>query len=228
MKTPSTLVTHVGDTITWTLSGIHNRTGNEATAFTIVDMPGVGLNFVSGSLPAFTHGQGVTYDIRYRVAGSNQWRTLVQGINAASPFYFELPQPGNLHYTDIRFDFGTVPVNFGLGNEIILRFVVGDNAPNNTLVNHFIVGYSGNNSQGESPHTPVVVPPPFVNGGGTVTIVDDLMDMDGGNIPLGFMPQTGNEAWVYWIGSAISFALISGLASMIFMKANKNKIRPKK
>jgi len=246
---------YVGDTIDWTLFGFHNRTGETVHGFTIVDMPGRGLNFASGSMPAFTNGTGITYDIQYRVSGSTQWHTLIQGVNAAAPFTFSLPQPGNLHYSQIRFVFGTVPANFALGNTIVLTFIVGDDAPNNTLINHFIVSHNGGNTPGESPYRPIVIiPPPNVNGNHTLVPNgngDGYYELDGDNIPLGqwtwngnsnqwqfgplqrpatvgLLPQTGNDNLVYWIGSAIALALTGGLGSLIYVKASKTKTRPKK
>ena len=244
IKIPSAMVTNVGGTIDWTLSGFHNRTGGAVNDFTIIDMPGRGLNFSSGSMPAFANGAGVTYDIRYRVAGSSQWRTLVTGVNAAAPFTFSLPQPGNIHYTEIRFDFGTVPANFGLGNTIILTFVVGSGAPNNTLVNDFMVSHNRGTTHGQSPHTPTVVPPrPPTNG----TLVPDgngYIELDDNNVPqgnwewregngwaftpfpntpvpLGPLPQTGNESLIYWISAIVSLMASGGLIALIMAKKKK-------
>jgi len=243
---------YVGDTIDWTLYGFHNRTGQTVDDFTIIDMPGRGLNFTTGSMPAFTNGAGVTYDIRYRVAGSTQWRTLTTGVNAAAPFTFTLPQPGTLRYTEIRFDFGTVPANFGLDNTIVLTFIVCDDAPNNTLINDFMMSHNRGSTPGESPYRPIVIiPPPNVNGNHTLVPNgngDGYYELDGDNIPLGqwtwngnnnqwqfgplqrpatmgLLPQTGNDNFVYWIGSAITLMLAGGFASLIVMKASKNKKR---
>ena len=140
-KIPDRNYVRVGETLNWTLSGFNNRSGETGTDFTIIDFPGLGLNFASGRLPAFTNGAGITYDIRYRVAGSNEWRTYLTGIDASQPFNFSLPQSGSLHYTHIGFFFGDVPADFGLGNEIVQSFVVDNNAPDNILVNRFIVSY---------------------------------------------------------------------------------------
>jgi len=246
---PSTLVTHVGDTITWTLSGFHNRTGNAVADFTIIDMPGRGLNFSMGRMPAFTNGAGVTYDIRYRVAGSNQWNILMQGVSASAPFTFGLPQPGNVYYTEIRFDFGTVPASFGLGNTIALDFIVGNNAPNNVLINDFFVSFNNNSTQGQSPQTPIVIPRPPTNGN-LVGDGDRYIELDDNNVPqgewtwnpddnrwvfnpfnpptqVGRLPQTGSEHAVYWIGSLVLLMMTGGLGSLIFVKANKKKKRAK-
>jgi hypothetical protein len=179
-----------------------------------VDIPGLGLNFVSGSLPAFFNGGDVTFDVRYRAAGDDAWHTLITDVPASAPFTFTLPQPGYLHYTDIRFDFGTVPANFALGNEIVLTFVVGDNAPNNQLVNRFVVFHGNYPTEGDSPLIPIVRPPvPTVppgsnrvlisNGGGYYEVNPDgeplgewawsetetswIFDP----MPVGAMPQTG-------------------------------------
>jgi len=149
----------VGESINWTLRGFHNPTGQDVTNFTIIDMPGVGLNFRQGSLPAFNNGAGITYEIRYMRAGDTAWRVHATGINAAAAHSFTLPQPGNLHYTAIGFFFGDVPANFALNNQITLTFVVGGNAPNNQLVNNFMMGFDNIEQDGNSPDIPIVVPP---------------------------------------------------------------------
>ena len=158
IKVPDRAVVRVGETINWTLQGFHNRSGEEVSSFTVVDMPGRGLNFQSGRLPAFMGGEGITYEIRYRVAGSD-WRTHATGIDASQPFNFSLPQSGNLHYTEIGFFFGDVPAYFGLNNQIVLTFIVGEGAPNNMLVNDFVVRYGNIERPGGSPQNPIIVPP---------------------------------------------------------------------
>jgi len=158
VKNPDRTVVNVGEAINWTLRGFHNPTDSAVANFTIIDMPGVGLNFQSGSIPAFYNGAGVTYEIRYRVAGSSQWHTHATGIDASAPFTFNLPQPGDLYYTDIGLFFGTVPVGFALGNEIVLTFVVGDNAPNNQLINDFLLRFDISTHEGSSPDRPTVLP----------------------------------------------------------------------
>jgi len=168
IKNPDRTVVRVGETIDWTLRGFHNRSGNAVSNFTIVDIPGRGLNFQSGRLPAFTGGAGITYEIRYRVAGSGEWHTYATGIDASQPFNFSLPQPGDLYYTEIGFFFGTVPADFALNNEIVLTFMVGADAPNNVLINQFWVRYDNLEREGSSPQQPIVVPDiPDDNGGDT-------------------------------------------------------------
>jgi len=236
----------VGEPISWTLRGFHNRTGVAVDDFSIIDMPGLGLNFASGSLPAFANGAGVTYTIRYRVAGDNQWRTHATNINAAAPFTFSLPQPGNLQYTEIRFDFGTVPANFGLGDTIRLTFIAGDNAPNNTLVNNFVMLYNNRNVPGESPDRPIVIPRPPTNGNlipngngnGYIELDDndtpmgewiwngnewDFIEADNGGIPLGRIPQTGLQGYSQWLISFIFLTITTGLGTLCFMLAKKRK-----
>jgi len=166
VKNPDRMAVNVGETINWTLRGFHNPTDYAVTNFAIIDRPSQGLNFQSGSLPAFTNGTGITYDIWARVAGSDQWVTHESNISASSAFTFNLPQPGNLHYTHIGIFFnGDVPAGFGLGNEIVFTFLVGDDAPSNTLVNNFFITFDNIERQGSSPYEPTVNPP----GGGTST-----------------------------------------------------------
>jgi len=159
VKNPDRMTVNVGETINWTLSGFHNPLDSAAANFAIVDIPSLGLNFESGSIPAFTGGAGLTYDIRYRVAGSNTWHTHaanVANVDAGNPFTFSLPQPGNLHYTEIGLFFGTVPIGFGLGNEIVLTFIVSNDAPGNTLINSFLLLYDDTEREGSSPQQPTI------------------------------------------------------------------------
>jgi len=159
VKNPDRATVSVGETISWTLRGFHNPTSNPVANFTIVDMPSAGLNFVSGNIPAFTNSAGVTYDIRTRTAGSTEWVTQAANVSAANAFTFSVPQPGNLHYTEIGLFFGNVPVGFGLGDEIVLTFIVGDNPPGHTLTNMFWVRYDNIEIPGICPEPPVIVPP---------------------------------------------------------------------
>jgi len=163
-KGPDRMQVSVGETINWTLRGFHNPADDYVANFTIVDMPGQGLNFQSASIPAFNNGEGITYDVRYRVAGSNEWHTQAAGVDASRPFTFSLPQTGSLHYTDIGLFFGDVPVEFGLGDEIVMTFVVGNNAPGNILINRFFIRYDYIEEEGGSPYQPIVVPPGIPGG----------------------------------------------------------------
>jgi len=145
-----------------------------------------------GSLPAFSNSDGVTYEIRYRIAGSSVVHVHQTGIPASAPFNFALPQPGNLYYTHIEFYFGTVPADFALGNQITLTFRVGDNAPNNTLINHFVVMHNGAQTTGDSSHDPTVIPPtlppPYINGNHTLVPNDNgngYFELDDNGVPLG-------------------------------------------
>ena len=239
------MVTHVGETINWTLRGFHNPTGNTVANFSIVDVPGRGLNFRTGHMPAFTNGAGITYEIRYTVAGSNEWRVLSSNIDAGRPFTFHLPQSGSMHYTAIGFFFGTVPAGFALGNEIVLTFVVGNDAPNNILVNNFWISYDNIVRDGDSPYRPIVIQPPNVNGNNTLVPAPDgngYFELDDDNVPLGQwtwndnrnewifngfgvgpMPQTGFMDHALWLASALFLATSAGLGTMSYMKAKKRK-----
>jgi len=156
VKNPDRMAVSVGETINWTLRGFHNPVDRPVANFTIVDMPGLGLNFRSGRIPAFNNGAGITYDIRYMVAGSNEWHTHVAAVDASRPFMFNLPQPGNLHYTRIGLFFGNVPAGFGLGNEIVFTFAVSGEAPNNELINRFMIGHDNIEQDGNSPDRPII------------------------------------------------------------------------
>ena len=206
IKNPDRMTVSVGEMINWTLRGFQNPTGNTVANFTIVDMPGQGLNFQSGRLPAFTNGTGITYEIRYTVAGSDEWRTYRTGIDASRPFEFSLPQPGDLHYTNIGFFFGTVPADFGHNNEIVLTFVVGDNAPNNELINRFIIRYGTVEIERESPDRPIVI--------------HEINDED---VPLGEWVWDDDGTWIFIQDQHVPLDTpqtgLSGIGLYLFMMA---------
>ncbi|MCL2620333.1 MAG: InlB B-repeat-containing protein, partial [Defluviitaleaceae bacterium] len=135
IKQPSKLDVEVGGLVTWTLHGFHNRSGEATTRFTITDTPGRGLNFVSGQTPAFSGGEGVTFEIRYTIYGSDAWHIHATGLDASQPHSFNFEQTGNIWYTNIELYFGNVPADFAIGNEIMLTFMAGDDAPDGVLVN---------------------------------------------------------------------------------------------
>jgi len=233
----------VGDTIDWTLRGFHNRTGATATNYAVVDIPGVGLNFLSGTIPALHNGAGVTYSVRYRVAGSSVVHTHATGIPASAPFTFALPQPGDRHYTHIELYFGTVPADFALGDEIVFTFRVGNNAPNNLLVNHFVVMHNGAETPGQSPYQPVVLPPPPSNGplvpngnGNGYIELDDggiprgewiwndnqwvFTEIENDGVPLGIMPQTGIGS-LPWLATMLSLIITGGMGTLLMILVRK-------
>ena len=206
IKVPDRANVRVGESVSWTLRNFHNQRGIAVTDFAIIDLPGVGLYFASGSLPAFTHGVGVTYDIRFQVAGSNVWHTHQTNINANQAFSFTLPQPGNIRYTSIGFFFGNVPANFGLGNTIILTFTAGENAPNNTLTNRFIVTSGGQNREGE----------------GATNLLRPPIGGNNSNITTGQIPQTGVSTTL-WLAVALNLMAVGALTTLIIKKRNKTK-----
>jgi uncharacterized repeat protein (TIGR01451 family) len=161
VKLPDRSQLVIGELINWTLRGFHNPTGHAVSNFAIVDVPGRGLNFQSGRLPAFTNGEGITYEIRYRIAGG-EWQVHATDINAAEPFNFSLPQPGNIFYSHVGLFFGDVPAGFALGNEITYTFITTAEAPNNILINNFLIMFDEEEVPGSSPERPVVVPPPTI------------------------------------------------------------------
>jgi len=195
--------------VDWTLSNFHNRSGATASNFTIVDLPGRGLNFASGRMPAFTNGAGITYDIRFTLPGSDTWHTLVSGVDASQPFNFSVPIPGSVYYTAIGFFFGTVPANFGWGNNIVLTFVLSDDVVGNTVTNRFIVNYGTTSREGS----------------GTVNV-----NRPGGNNPstpppqtTGRLPQTGLTPRTLLLGGMINIMLAAGLGTMVFLKRKRKK-----
>ena len=229
IKLPDRTTTQIGDTINWTLKGFHNPTDFGVTNFAIVDTPGLGLNFQSGRLPAFTNGSGITYDIFYSVYYDDTWRTHRTGVDASRPYNFNLPQDGSTFYSGIKFCFGDVPVGFGLGNEIVLTFVVGYGAPNNELINRFFLLYNEKEIEGKNPDKPTVLFPGGGNGIDSEAPEDDgyyavhdseYFEIGDSSVPLGGfesyrrsnVPQTGVD------GSDVGLMLISLLALTILKK----------
>jgi len=212
IKMPHSTFINIGETVSWSLHGFHNRTGRTVTEFAVVDIPREGLHFVSGELPAFYNGEGITYDIRYRVAGSSEWRTFASGIDASQPFSFSFTQPGDIYYTDIGLFFGTVPAYFGLGDVITYMFYVS-HAPNNELINRFFVMHSDAMYDGDSPYVPTLVipggnnpaepptPNANANGNGQNSLFPDgdfWIEIGDDNVPLGSW-RFDEEEWVFYV-----------------------------
>jgi len=198
----------VGGTIDWTLRGFHNRTGNDVTNFTIIDIPGRGLNFSRGNLPAFTNAAGITFDIRYTVYGSDEVHTFLSGIDASRPFTFSLPQSGNLRYTNIGLFFGNVPADFGLGNEIVLTFVAGTGAPNNELINRFVVRYDNVEHECRTTERPTVVPRPTPSPAPPSP---------------GRLPQTGLDSRIPLLLGGLALSALMSVAAVIIIRKHKKE-----
>ena len=242
IKNPDRTRVRPGESVSWTLRNFQNELGQTASDFTIVDRPGVGLFFSAGSLPAFTHGAGVTYDIRFQVDGSDVWHTYTTNVDASRPFTFSLPQPGNIYYTSIGFFFGDVPANFGINNTIVLTFIAGASAPNNTLINRFFVRYSDSTREGGG--TATLTPPPTPGPGnhlrpdGDGYIEVNNRDVPQGNwywresngwafipnvnVPLGQVPQTGVSSTL-WVAVGLNLMAIGALTTLIINKRKKAK-----
>jgi len=206
--------------VSWTLRNFHNELGQTVSDFTIVDRPGVGLFFAAGSLPAFTHGAGVTYDIRFQIEGSDVWHTHITNVDANQPFAFYLPQSGNIYYTSIGFFFGDVPAGFGLGNTIVLTFTAGISAPNNTLNNRFFVRYNDRSREGGGQST-LVLPPPS-EGSWEWRDSNGWLFIPNPNVPLGQLPQTGISTSL-WIAVGLNLMAIGAFTTLIIRKRKRTK-----
>ena len=172
------------------------------------------------------------------------WHTHLTNVDASRPFTFSLPQTGNIRYTSIGFFFGNVPANFGLGNTIVLTFVAGANAPNNTLINRFVVSYGNGTREGGGQAN--LVPPPTPgpgntlrpDGNGYIEINDNNVpqgswewrDSNGWvfipnvNVPMGQLPQTGIPA-SFWLIAGVNLMAIGALSTLIISKYKKSKIK---
>ncbi|MDL2324258.1 DUF11 domain-containing protein [Ruminococcaceae bacterium OttesenSCG-928-A16] len=147
LKTPSSTKVRPGELVDFALSGFHNNTGMAVDEFTLSDIIPQGLTFVSGSLPAFTGGAGLAYNIVYTTNKSGL-RTLQAGIPATAPFTFSAPALAAGEYiTTVSFEFGTVPADFALNDVLTLTFRVDLKPPANTLINRGMLFYSLNGAR---------------------------------------------------------------------------------
>jgi len=111
--------------VSFTLTDIGNPFNGDVRRFRIINNSSAGLRFVSGTIPAFRFGNGITYIVRYRTNFNNSLRIMASNIPADRPFTL-LPPPltnGEV-ITEIKIEFDVVPVGFGVGDNIIYRFEV--------------------------------------------------------------------------------------------------------
>jgi len=138
-----------------------------------------------------------------------------------------------------------VPAGFGQGNSIVMTFIAGDNAPNNTLVNRFIVTSGGETREGEGEANVVRQPPTpgpgntlRPNGSGYIEIDDNNVpqgswewrDSNGWlfipdtTVPLGQIPQTGLPA-SFWLIAGVNIMAIGALSTLIIRKRKKVRLK---
>lgn len=141
VKYPNVKDVKPGETVTYTFMGFGNSWGIPLEKYKIIDKPDKGLDFVSASLPAFTNGSGITYDVIYYTNQQGR-RVLHSDVPADQVFSFNAPALASGEYiTLISLEFGTVPAGFAADDSITISFRVWDNPPSETLVNAGILSY---------------------------------------------------------------------------------------
>ena len=116
--------------VTYTLTNIAYSDSAAGYCFKITDYPAPGMRLVSGQIPAFELGGGVTYTILCKTPGSQVNKVLAEGISAASPY--KLNNPSREIWSEITLYFGNVPVGFGKGAQITYTFAAGNTKAANT------------------------------------------------------------------------------------------------
>jgi len=110
----------------WSDFGNSSPLNDNVAGYRIVSRP-TNAQFLQGTLPAFTGGDGLFYAIAFRTNLDNQQRIIAANVPAGLPFAFESPQlHENETITEISIEFDTVPVGFGMGDTITYRFVLLD------------------------------------------------------------------------------------------------------
>ena len=121
--------------IEFTLTDIGNPSNGNIRHFRTINRSGQGLQFLSGEIPAFTHGNGIFYTIRYRTNMTNPPRVMATNVPADRPFSLLPPQLSDGEFvTEIILDFDTIPDGFRLDNTIVYRFTALDE---NNVINYW-------------------------------------------------------------------------------------------
>ena len=108
--------------VTYTLANIEYKQTQAGYDFRITDTPGDGLQFISGTIPAFTNGSGLTYTILYKTTPDGLNQVLARNIPADAPYFFE--NTTHRAWAQISLDFSSVPPGFAQGNQIEYTFLV--------------------------------------------------------------------------------------------------------
>lgn len=140
-KTPSAKNVGLGDSVNYTLKGIGNPYGDTVYQYSIADIPPKELMLVSGKLPAFTKGDGITYKILYNTNLAND-NVLFEGLSAEIPYDFNMKSLGEGEYlTSVFVVFDEVPADFARGNEIVYNFQVTQSPENEKIVNKGYISF---------------------------------------------------------------------------------------
>ncbi|MCD7948198.1 MAG: hypothetical protein LUG13_07910 [Oscillospiraceae bacterium] len=112
------------NTIVFSLKAIANQSDKTVYRYTIFDMPSSNLTFLSGQIPAFTKGDGLSYAVLYKTNTSNTYQVIASGVSAAQPYTVAPPQLGETEYiTELTLSFDAVPAGFAENNVIYYTFL---------------------------------------------------------------------------------------------------------
>jgi len=131
--------------VEFTVGNIGNASSGDVRRFRIISNPSSGLQFVSGTIPAFTNGYGLFYTVKYRTNMTNPPRIMANNIRADRSFSLLPPQlmSGEI-ITEIIIEFDTVPAGFRMDDTIIYRFITLDE---NNVANQWEVMYGDANQR---------------------------------------------------------------------------------
>jgi len=115
------------DILEFILSGAGNPVNRNIRQFRIINRLSVGLQFLSGEIPAFTNGQGLVYTVKYRTNMTDSLRVMASNVPADSTFSLSPPQLNNGEYIiEIIIEFDTAPAGLRMDDTIIYRFTASN------------------------------------------------------------------------------------------------------
>ncbi|MCL2838989.1 MAG: InlB B-repeat-containing protein [Oscillospiraceae bacterium] len=121
--------------VEFTLTDVGNPVAGNVRRFKIINTSSPGLQFLSGTIPAFTNGNGIFYTVRYLTNLNNSPRIMASNVPADRPFSLLPPQLMNGEIvTEIIIEFDMIPAGFRMGNTIVYRFIVLNE---NNIVSHW-------------------------------------------------------------------------------------------
>ena len=121
--------------VEFTLTNVGSPINGNVRRFKIINTSSPGLQFLSGTIPAFTNGDGIFYTVRYLTNLNNSPRIMASNVPADRPFSLLPPQLMNGEIiTEIIIEFDMIPAGFRMDNTIVYRFIVLNE---NNVVNHW-------------------------------------------------------------------------------------------
>ena len=127
----------LGDNVKYTFDNFANCYNGDVNNYVISDTPDKGLEFIGVSTSAFTKGEGITFNVKYKTnLGGNAEKVLATGLSASETHNILMPNLNSGEYvTNISLEFGTVPKGFGIENQVLFAFRVEDNYESDTIRN---------------------------------------------------------------------------------------------